>query len=66
MNRSDDEYWATERASYDDELDAWRERTTTPAGIASPVAPWEPGPWQAPRHSWSVSPRREEASASAA
>jgi hypothetical protein len=35
------QYWASERASYDDELDAWRERT------AFAVIPWGMGfgPW---------------------
>jgi hypothetical protein len=36
MIRSDDEYWDADRASYEDELDAWRER------IAAPVAPVAP------------------------
>jgi peptidoglycan/xylan/chitin deacetylase (PgdA/CDA1 family) len=27
----DPTYWGPERASYDDELDAWRERTARPA-----------------------------------
>jgi hypothetical protein len=27
MIRADEEFWDVERASYDDELDAWRERT---------------------------------------
>jgi len=40
MIRASDEYWDFDRASYEDELDAWRERTAAPmAPMAVAVAP---------------------------
>jgi hypothetical protein len=38
MIRADEEFWDVERASYDDELDSWRERTAyvpVPADVAT-------------------------------
>ena len=39
MIRTNDEYWDFDRASFDDELDAWRERTATRQTVmAGPLA----------------------------
>lgn len=37
MIRATDEYWDSDRASYEDELNAWRERTAAPVAVG--VAP---------------------------
>jgi len=39
MIRAADEYWDSDRASYEDELNAWRERTAAPVAVAVPEAP---------------------------
>jgi hypothetical protein len=39
MIRAADEYWDSDRASYEDELNAWRERTASPVAVALPEAP---------------------------
>jgi hypothetical protein len=33
MIRAADEYWDSDRASYEDELNAWRERTAAPVAV---------------------------------
>jgi len=42
MIRAADEYWDFDRATYEDELDAWRERTAAPvaarAAVSRPLA----------------------------
>ena len=38
MIRTTDEYWDSDRASYEDELNAWRDRTAAPVAVAV-VAP---------------------------
>ena|SRR6186997_1935797 len=43
MISATEEFWDFERASYDDELDAWRERTAAPDTFASPFVTSSPG-----------------------
>ena len=43
MIRANDEYWDSDRASYDDELNAWRERTAiATVSVEVPLAPSRP------------------------
>ena len=44
MIRANDEYWDSDRASYEDELAAWRDRTAVPVAVAvvAPVTRFEP------------------------
>ncbi len=37
MIRANDDYWDSDRATYEDELGAWRERTAAAAAIAAPM-----------------------------
>jgi hypothetical protein len=45
MIRAADEYWDSDRASYEDELNAWRERTAAPVAVAVPDRPAHPRIW---------------------
>ena len=40
MINATEEFWDFERASYDDELDAWRERTAAPADARAGGRSW--------------------------
>lgn len=41
MIRAFDPYWDSDRASYEDELNAWRDRTAAPLEPVAPLAPAE-------------------------
>ena len=44
MIRAADEYWDSDRASYEDELNAWRDRTAAPVALAA-TRPARPRIW---------------------
>ena len=44
MIRTGDDYWDSDRATYEDELNAWRDRTATPLAFGHLVTPGLLGP----------------------
>jgi hypothetical protein len=45
MIRAADEYWDSDRASYEDELNAWRNRTAAPVAVAVAIVVARPRIW---------------------
>jgi hypothetical protein len=60
MFRINDEYWDADRASYEDELEAWRERTAAPAPTGTDWLPWPTRPMPVWRPSSSVTWTRDD------